>query len=416
MTDRILPVGVVLKRIRQVLEGDALLSDAWVEGEISKFQIWSSGHAYFTLKDDSGVLEGMMWKAKVLRQSFIPKVGDQVIVNGSVTIYEARGQLQFDASVFQPAGIGILQAQFEALRQKLEAEGLFEDSRKRSLPRFPKKIGVVTSASGAVWHDIQRVIERRYPFIELILASTIVQGEQAPEAIVAAMNRLLDIPDIDLMIVGRGGGSIEDLWCFNDERVARAIFSSRIPVVSAVGHETDFTLSDYVADLRAPTPSAAAELVVPDVQQVWQEVEGLRLTARSWILATLQERLADVHHLVQRLQHVSPRHQLVLQQSSLNLLEARAAQAIERRLTAEESRLSQLSTLIAALDPYAMLRRGYVQMTRESDGSLISRVSQVNLGDAIRARFIDGTAILTPTNVAIATNNEPTNPSEGGQA
>lgn len=416
MTDRILPVGVVLKRIRQVLEGDSLLSDTWIEGEISKFQIWNSGHAYFTLKDESGVLEGMMWKAKVLRQSFVPRVGDQVIVNGSVTIYEARGQLQFDASVFQPAGVGLLQAQFEALRQKLEAEGLFEASRKRLLPRYPKKIGVVTSPSGAVWHDIQRVIERRYPFIELILSPSIVQGDQAPKAIVAAMDRLLQMPDLDLMIVGRGGGSIEDLWCFNDERVARAIFSSRVPVVSAVGHETDFTLSDYVADLRAPTPSAAAELVVPDVQQVWQEVESLRLTARSWILAALQERLADVQHLVQRLQQVSPLHQLVLQQARLDLLEARAIQAIERWLVAEDSRISQLSALIAALDPHAMLRRGYAQITRDSDGGLISRASQMNLGETIRAQFIDGTAILTPSRIETTTNDELPSPAERGNA
>lgn len=416
MTDRILPVGVVLKRIRQVLEGDSVLSDAWVEGEVSKFQIWNSGHAYFTLKDETGVLEGMMWKTKVNRQSFIPRVGDQVIVNGSVTIYEARGQLQFDASVFQPAGTGLLQAQFEALRQKLEAEGLFDPSRKRPLPRFPKRIGVATSPSGAVWQDIQRVIERRYPLVELILAPTVVQGEQAPDAIVAAINRLLDLPDLDVIIVGRGGGSIEDLWCFNEERVVRSLFSSPVPIISAVGHETDFTLSDFVADVRAATPSAAAELVVPDINQLKQEVEGLRLTARSWVLASLQERLADVQSLVQRLNHVSPIQQLVVQQARLDLLTSRAMQATQRNLTFQASRIDRIQAMLTALDPQAMLRRGYAQITRASDGNLISRARQAVPEDRLHARFADGSLDLTTLGVTIRDTSDQSPLKQRGQS
>ncbi|MEJ7838230.1 MAG: exodeoxyribonuclease VII large subunit [Thermomicrobiales bacterium] len=416
MTDRILPVGVVLRRIRQVLEGDSVLSDAWVEGEVSKFQIWNSGHAYFTLKDESGVLEGMMWKTKVNRQSFIPRVGDQVIVNGTVTIYEARGQLQFDANVFQPAGTGLLQAQFEALRQKLEAEGLFDPSRKRPLPRFPKKIGVATSPSGAVWHDIQRVIERRYPLVELILAPTLVQGEQAPNAIVAAINRLLELPDLDVIIVGRGGGSIEDLWCFNDERVVRSLFSSSVPMISAVGHETDFTLSDFVADVRAATPSAAAELVVPDINQLIQEVEGYRLTAKSSVLAGLQERLADVQSLVQRLNHMSPIQQLVVQQARLDFLTSRAAQTIERSLTLQASRIDQLHATLTALDPQAMLRRGYAQITRANDGNLVSRASQAVPDDLLRAEFADGTLDLATLSVTIRDTSEQSPIMQRGQS
>jgi exodeoxyribonuclease VII large subunit len=405
VTDRILPVGVVLKRIKQVLESDALLSDAWVEGEVSKFQVWNSGHAYFTLKDDSGVLDGTMWKAKLKRQSFIPRVGDQVIVNGTVTVYEARGQLQFDAEVFQPAGVGLLQAQLEALRQTLEAEGLFEPARKRELPTFPTKIGVVTSPSGAVWHDIQRVVERRYPLVELILAPAVVQGDQAPKAIVNAIERLQAIPDLDLMIVGRGGGSIEDLWCFNDERVVRAIFASRVPVISAVGHETDFTLSDFVADMRAPTPSAAAELAVPDADVLLQGIEGMRLTARAFVLASLQERLAEVHALAHRLQYVSPLHQLTTQDSVLANLWARASFAIERIMHREDTRIERIRSVLEVLDPHAMLRRGYVQITRASDGSLISRVSQARPGERIRATFDDGFAEMTTT--SIMTSNTP---------
>jgi exodeoxyribonuclease VII large subunit len=399
VTDRILPVGVVLKRIKQVLESDALLSDAWVEGEVSKFQVWNSGHAYFTLKDDSGVLDGTMWKAKLKRQSFIPRVGDQVIVNGSITVYEARGQLQFDADVFQPAGVGLLQAQLEALRQRLEAEGLFDPSRKRPLPAFPRKIGVVTSPSGAVWHDIQQVIARRYPLVELILAPAVVQGERAAASIVNAMERLQAIPDLDLMIVGRGGGSIEDLWCFNDERVVRAIFASPVPVISAVGHESDVTLSDFVADMRAPTPSAAAEIAVPDGDALLQGIEGLRQTARAYLLASLQERLAEVQFLAHRLQHVSPMQVLTLQNAVVSSLQARAGFAIEWILQRGSTRLERYQSMIEVLDPNAMLRRGYVQITRADDGSLVSRVGQLQPGERVQATFDDGFADMTSTSI-----------------
>lgn len=404
----ILPVGVVLKRIKQILEDDVLLSAAWVEGEISRFQIWeSSGHAFFTLKDDVGVLEGTMWKQVVRRQSFIPKVGDQVIVNGSVSIYEQRGQLRFNADVFQPAGVGLLQAQFEALRQRLEAEGLFDESRKRPLPPFPRRIGVATSASGAVWQDIQRVIERRYPLVELILAPTLVQGDQASAAIVAAIDRLQEVEDIDLIIVGRGGGSVEDLWCFNDERVVRAIFACRVPVVSAIGHETDFTLSDYVADLRAPTPSAAAEIVVPHILTLLQEITRLEVTARSLLLASFQERLTEIQELRHRLHQASPTHQLTLEESRISNLGSRAIRAFERTAETAEARISCIDALLGGLDPHAVLRRGFAQITGDLDGRLISRTSQLTTSDTVRARFIDGFAQFATTGIMDVSASKP---------
>jgi exodeoxyribonuclease VII large subunit len=399
VTNGILPVGVVLQRIKHVLESDELLSWVWIEGEISKFQIWqNSGHAYFTIKDDIGLLEGTMWKQTVRRQSFIPKVGDQVIVNGSVSVYEQRGQLRFAAEVFQPAGTGLLQAQFEALRQRLEAEGLFDESRKRELPPFPRRIGVATSSSGAVWHDIQHVIERRYPLAELILAPTSVQGDTAPAEIVAAIQRLQDA-DVDLIIVGRGGGSIEDLWSFNDERVVRAIFASRVPVVSAVGHETDFTLSDFVADLRAPTPSAAAEVVVPHMLTLLQEVIGLQVTAQSLVLASFQERLAEIQALTHRLHQASPVHKLRLAEANLLDLSARAVRAFEDTMTIANGKVERFDALLAALDPMAILRRGFTQVTRDSDGTGIFRASQLAPGDTVRAYFTDGYAQLTTTGI-----------------
>ena len=399
MSNGILPVGTVLQRIRQVLEGDDLLSSVWIEGEISKFQIWgSSGHAYFTIKDDVGLLEGTMWKTVVRRQSFIPKVGDQVIVNGGVTVYEQRGQLKFAAEVFQPAGTGLLQAQFEALRQRLESEGLFDESRKRELPMFPTRIGVATSPSGAVWHDIQHVIARRFPLVELVLAPTLVQGDTAPPTIVAALQRLQE-EQVDLIIAGRGGGSIEDLWAFNDERVVRAIFASRVPVISAVGHETDVTLSDYVADVRAPTPSAAAELAVPDVVTLLQEITGLEITARSFALAGLQERLADIQQLEHRLHQASPTSQLQLAEAHLANLEGRIARSIDQRLSLAEARLTHNQSLLAALDPFAVMRRGYAQLSSAGDNERITRVAQLAAGDEVIAHLVDGYARLTTTGI-----------------
>ena len=416
MSNGILPVGTVLQRIRQVLEGDDLLSSVWIEGEISKFQIWgSSGHAYFTIKDDVGLLEGTMWKTVVRRQSFIPKVGDQVIVNGGVTVYEQRGQLKFAAEVFQPAGTGLLQAQFEALRQRLESEGLFDESRKRELPIFPTRIGVATSPSGAVWHDIQHVIARRFPLVELVLAPTLVQGDTAPPTIVAALQRLQE-EQVDLIIAGRGGGSIEDLWAFNDERVVRAIFASRVPVISAVGHETDVTLSDYVADVRAPTPSAAAELAVPDVVTLLQEITGLEVTARSFALAGLQERLADIQQLEHRLHQASPTSQLQLAEAHLANLQGRIARSIDQRLSLAEARLGHNQSLLAALDPFAVMRRGYAQLSSAGDNERIARVAQLAAGDEVIAHLVDGYARLTTTGIMKTTDDTANTGADTGTA
>lgn len=276
MSSRILGISLLTSYLREVIETDELLQDVWLEGEVSNFTVAASGHAYFTLKDSQAVIDGVMWKATRARQAYAPKVGDQIVAHGSVTIYDRTSKYQLKADVVQPAGVGILQLQLEQLRQRLEAEGLFDPSRKRALPLFPRRIGVVTSATGAVWHDIQHVIARRYPLAELILSPAAVQGAAAAASMIEALAAINDSGNVDLIILARGGGSIEDLWSFNDEQLIRAIFSSRSPVVSAVGHETDITLADYVADLRAPTPSAAAEMVVPDIREL-EALVGLSL-------------------------------------------------------------------------------------------------------------------------------------------
>ncbi|MDP9365285.1 MAG: exodeoxyribonuclease VII large subunit, partial [Chloroflexota bacterium] len=268
MTPPILPVGLLTSYVRELLDGDPLLADVWVEGEISNLFLARSGHVYFTLRGDEGQLKCVLFRVHAARQRASLLPGDQVAAHGRVTVYEKDGALQLYVDVVQPAGLGLAALQLERLRQQLAAEGLFDPSRKRPIPERPRAIGVVTSADGAVWHDIQQVLRRRYPFAELILAPTLVQGERAPAAIVAAMAAIEADGRAEVVIVARGGGSAEDLAAFNDEAVVRAVFACRLPVVTGVGHETDRTLVDEVADLRAPTPSAAAELCVPSVLEI----------------------------------------------------------------------------------------------------------------------------------------------------
>jgi exodeoxyribonuclease VII large subunit len=267
---QVLSVSQALSYLRELLETDYLLADVWISGEVSGPRTQPSGHTYFTLKDATSQMRGVLFRSAFVRQRRMAEHlehGAQVIVHGRITIYEARGELQIVVDFVQPEGVGLRQAQFERLRTQLEEEGLFAADRKRPLPSFPKRIGVVTSAAGAVFHDICNVLTRRWPMAEVVLAPTPVQGPEAPYGIVGAIETLNLEGDVDVIIVARGGGSVEELWTFNEEAVARAVFGSLIPVVSAVGHETDFTICDYVADLRAPTPSAAAELVVPDSRQ-----------------------------------------------------------------------------------------------------------------------------------------------------
>src|SRR5450830_1303089 len=256
----ILSVTEITHRIKGVLEMG--FSEVWVQGEISNCKNHSSGHLYFTLKDGSASLSAVMWRSRVAQLLFRPNDGMKVIVWGNITVYEPRGNYQIDCLQIQPVGIGELQLAFDRLKQKLSAEGLFDEAHKKPLPEYPEKIGIVTSPTGAAIQDMLNILARRFPALEVIVAPVKVQGIGAAEEIAEAIQDLNSLSDIDVIIVGRGGGSLEDLWAFNEEVVARAIYSSRIPIVSAVGHEIDFSISDFVADLRAPTPSAAAELVV----------------------------------------------------------------------------------------------------------------------------------------------------------
>ena len=280
-------VRQVATHLRELLESDLFLSDLWIAGEVSNLRRYPSGHLYFSLKETDAALSCVLFKSA--NTGFRFEDGDAVVAHGRISFYEVRGDLQFIVDFVQPEGVGALQAEFERLKARLQEEGLFDESRKRPLPRFPRRIGVATSPAGAVFHDICHVLERRWPLAEVVLAPTAVQGPEAVPGLVGAIGALNRERGIDVIIVARGGGSMEDLWAFNDEQVARAIFGSLAPVVSGVGHETDTTIADYVADLRAPTPSAAAELVAPDRTEV-----SVRLSvAAGTLLSHVQRQTED---------------------------------------------------------------------------------------------------------------------------
>ncbi len=386
------PVWQVVRYLRELIAHDKALSDLWVGGEITNLTAASSGHLYFTLKDQGGQLRCVFFRSANVGQRNLVANGASLIVHGAVTVYEQRGDIQLMVDFVQPAGVGAQQAEFERRKARFEAEGLFDPARKRALPRFPRRIGVVTSARGAAFHDIQTVLERRWPLATIVFRPAIVQGEEAAVSVAEAVREIAPVrasPDRwpDVLIVGRGGGANDDLSAFNEEPVVRAIFGCPIPVVSAVGHETDVTLADLVADVRAPTPSAAAELVAPDRLDIARRIEALRsrqdvritraiASARDSVLRTatgMGRRLPDTAPLHRRvaLNTDAMRHQLL-----------RATSEARERIAGSVHRLE-------ALSPVATLDRGYALVSR-ADGSPASRAAEVAAGDAITVRWGDG--------------------------
>jgi exodeoxyribonuclease VII large subunit len=402
VSSRIIQVGLLATYLRELVESDELLQDVWIEGEVSSYTLAASGHAYFAIKDELAAIDCVMWKQTRVRQSFQPRVGDKIVVHGGATVYERNTRFQVKADVVYPAGAGILQLQLEQLKQRLEAEGLFDPSRKRALPLFPTRIGVVTSSTGAVWHDIQRVLGRRYPLAELILSPAVVQGERAPDAVVTALRRL-DGQDVDVIIVARGGGSAEDLWAFNDERIARAIFASPVPVVSAIGHETDTSLADLVADVRAATPSVAAELVAPDLAMIALYVDEARERANQLAQDVVDARQRELATLQHRLALASPAANLAAMRATVlheqRRLRASVARALERRSLA----LNGLAAVLHALDPASLFLRGYTHVASERTGEPVRAAAMLAVGDAIRAVFEDGSVSARVTGISAET-------------
>ncbi|RPI04641.1 MAG: exodeoxyribonuclease VII large subunit [Ignavibacteriae bacterium] len=361
----------------------------WVEGEISNFKQHTSGHLYFTLKDEGAQLSALMWRSRVANLTFQPEDGMKVIARGSITVYPPRGNYQLDADQLQPIGLGELQLAFERLKQKLEKEGLFDAGHKQPIPEFPECIGLVTSETGAALQDIRSVISRRQPSVRVILAPVRVQGTGAAEEIVEAIQTLNRLSGIDVMIVGRGGGSLEDLWPFNEEGVARAIYASKIPVISAVGHEIDFSIADFAADLRAPTPSAAAELVVRDRMELLEDIRNLCYTMRGAVnrqASDLRERTAS---LVSSYSFNRPKDMVREFSQRIDELERSLGYSFTHRAQKEHQKINFLQQQLQALNPGRVLKRGYAMVRK--DGRIVSSAHGLILGDAADIQFHDGT-------------------------
>jgi exodeoxyribonuclease VII large subunit len=381
-------VGDLTRYIREVFEVDYRLQDVWVEGEVSGVTRHASGHVYFTLKDATAQIACVMWKNVAPMYGALVIHGGQIVVHGRVSVYEARGAYQLYVDLVQPKGRGDLHAQFELLKAKLEAEGLFAPERKRPLPEFPHRIGVVTSPTGAVIRDICNIFARRWPLVEVILSPTQVQGDGAPPRIVAALEALYHRGDLDLIIVARGGGSLEDLWAFNDESVARKIADSPVPVVSGVGHETDFTIADFVADLRAPTPSAAAELTTPDRAELEAQLDALRARLMSALADGLRARRMGLVTQARALAHLSPQVRLANLRQHTDDQSSQATLAVSHLLQLHRERLMGASARLDALSPLAVLQRGYAIVRR--DGQIVRSIAQVASGEHISVRVADG--------------------------
>ena len=383
---QVFTVSQVTQYLKQYLEQDPMLADLWISGEVSNLRVSPSGHSYFTLKETQSQLRSVMFKGG--RGSNLLAEGSLVTAHGRISLYETRGDVQLLADIVMPEGTGPLYLELERLKMRLEEEGLFEPSRKRPLPQFPKVIGLVTSPSGAVLHDICNVIGRRYPLSEILLAPTQVQGDDAAPGIVSAIQSLNEHGQADVIILARGGGSLEELWPFNEEVVARAIYSSRIPVVSAVGHETDYTVSDLVADVRAPTPSAAAELVVPDVVSLRQEIHAHGESIIRAMSHHLSTRRYGVDSLAGRLK--SHATDIATLRRRVDDLAQASSKAMSHYLSLWHSHIQGLEMRLEALNPEATLSRGYSIVQKHGDGAVVSSKGQVNAGEELRVTLSDG--------------------------
>jgi len=431
-TANIFTVSRLNTTVRQLLENEMGL--VWLSAEISNFSQPSSGHWYFTLKDDGAQVRCAMFRNSNRRVTFRPQHGQQVLVRASITLYEPRGDYQLIIESMHPAGEGLLQQQFEQLKARLAAEGLFDQQIKQPLPDPARQVGVITSATGAALHDVLRVLHRRDPSLPVIIYPTPVQGVDAPAAIVRAIELANQRDECDVLIVGRGGGSLEDLWSFNDERVARAIFASRLPIVSAVGHETDVTIADFVADLRAPTPSAAAEIVsrnqiellrrlqsqqqrmemamdfyIAEQQRRFTRIQHrlqqqhpqLRLARQQTTLFQLQRRLGEAmdqrlrvanrqqDRVLQRLNNQQPQGRILRAQQQMQQWQYRLQQGMEKQLNHNRQRFGNLAAQLEGVSPLATLARGF-SVTTDTQGQLVKKTQQLHKGDLLRTRLDDG--------------------------
>ena len=389
MAQQVLSVSQINGYIQSKLDGDALLAGVAVRGEISNYKLYPSGHHYFTLKDENSALKGVMFKGNAMRLRFRPENGMKVIAVGKISVYPRDGAYQLYCTAMAIDGVGDLHAAFELLKKKLSAEGLFDPAHKKPLPAYPATIGIITSSAGAAVHDMLRILRKRYPLTKVRLLPVRVQGAEAPGEIADAIAYANRHRLADLLIVGRGGGSIEDLWAFNDERVAYAIFNSQIPVISAVGHEPDVTISDYVADLRAATPSNAAELAVPDQEALLQTLDSMSSAMETAVTRQIKNARRHLDVLSGSPALRSPMGYLEQKQRQLELLKNRLISGQNQALSKKEARYIALTAKLDAMSPLKVLTRGY-SMAQKDEGHVIRSVHQVELGERITVTLNDG--------------------------
>ncbi len=402
---RILSVTQVNMYVRSLLESSVHLHDLWIMGEISNFtDHYKSGHLYMSLKDENALIKAVMFRQYAAKLQFKPQSGMRVLCRGRVSLYERDGQYQLYVTEMQPAGAGALAVAFEQLKEKLKTQGLFDQARKRPIPKFPDRIAVITSETGAAVRDILNILARRYPVAQVVLCPVQVQGDTAAPQMVQALRQVNERRCADVIIIGRGGGSMEDLWAFNDENLARAVAASEIPVISAVGHETDFTICDFVADLRAPTPSAAAELAVPDQTELKNRLRAAQYTLGTLLKRQYTQKQAQLQTLLQKQCMRDPLFLIDRRRQDIDLLLMRLKAAFQQQVERWKTLFSTEASRLAAMNPLSVLLRGYAVVTKE--GQIVSQAAGLRSGDQVKIKLHDGekSAIIT---------EEPINGNEG---
>ena len=396
MAQQVISVTQINEYIRAMMDGDRLLNSLAIKGEISNYKLYPSGHHYFTLKDEGGALRCVMFKGNAARMKFRPENGMKVIAMGKISVFPRDGAYQLYCSGLVMDGVGDLYAAFEQLKAKLQAQGLFDPAHKQPLPKFPGTIGIVTSAAGAAVHDMLRILRKRWPLSKVLLLPVRVQGVEAPGEIAAAIRYANYYRLADLLIVGRGGGSIEDLWAFNDELVARAIYDSKIPVISAVGHEPDVTISDFVADLRAATPSNAAELAVPDQDALRQTLDQLSASMAAAMNRQIKQRRQHLSVLAKSAALQSPEGYLQQRAKAVQMLQNRLTAAQNMQISRKNQRYIAMTAKLDAMSPLKVLTRGYAMAQKENE-QIIRSVADIVPGDTVRVTLADGafTAAVT---------------------
>ena len=389
----VLSVSQLNRYIKMNFDADENLANIFISGEISNFtNHYRTGHLYFTLKDDSAAVRAVMFNSSAKRLKFMPEDGMKVIARGRVSVYEASGQYQLYVDDMQPDGVGALNLAYEQLKEKLQKEGLFSELHKKPLPPYPEKVGVITSPTGAAVRDIINVLGRRFPYAEIVFCPVLVQGEGAHLQLTDAVNLFNSERAADVIIIGRGGGSIEDLWEFNDEGLARAVYNSDIPVISAVGHETDFTICDFVADMRAPTPSAAAELAVPDANELQYALSALKNRMFLNVSSGIADRRSRLEYLASKGTLKSPDEMLSNRSQRLDTAFSKMLSSYENRIGGKKVEFISAATALSKLDPMSVLMRGFAFVSDKSGKNVYSSQALAK-GDKINVRFHDGSAV-----------------------